>query len=94
MKINKEILNKITTNARINLTDKEKKEFLTELNEIINYFLIIDQANTKDIEPYFQPIKLKNVVREDKTDKSLTTEQALSNTKHKKNNYFKGPKVQ
>jgi len=50
----------------------------------------LDVSNEK---PCFQPIKLENVSRQDNVGKCVSQEEALQNTKHKKDGYFMGPKV-
>ena len=93
MKIDKELIKKVATNARLNLTEAEIKEFIPQLKEIINNFEIINKAPTKNIEPSFQPLEIKNITREDKTEPCLSQEDILKNSKHKSNGYFKGPKA-
>jgi len=89
----KEILENVAKNARLKLTEKEIKEFTLELEEVLKSFSILDKIDTKNVEPSFQPLEIKNVFREDIIKKSLSQEEALSNTKNKKDGYFKGPKA-
>ena len=56
-------------------------------------FSTIDKCDTKNTKPSFQPIEIKNQVREDLVEDSLTQEEALANTEHKKDGYFKGPRA-
>jgi len=93
MNINKELLEKIAKNARLKLSESEKEEFESQLSDILKHFQTLDQLDTKNAEPSFQPVNIPAVFREDKTGKCLTQDQALSNTKHKKDGFFKGPKV-
>jgi aspartyl-tRNA(Asn)/glutamyl-tRNA(Gln) amidotransferase subunit C len=93
MKIDKELILSVAKNARLNLSEKEINEFLPELKEILESFSKLDKVNTKKVEPAFNPIELKNIYREDEVEKSLSQEEALKNTKHKNNGYFKGPKA-
>ncbi len=93
MNIDKDLIKKVAKNARLNLTESEIKEFLPQLKEILNSFSVINDVNTDNIKPSFQPIEIKNVYREDKIEKSLTQQEALANTKHKKDGFFKGPKA-
>ena len=84
MEINKELIEKVAKVSRLKLSEKEIREFQPQLNEIVKFFSILDEADTKSIKPSFQPIEIKNVLREDKViqkDQGL-----LSNTKHKKDN--------
>ena len=92
-KIDKELLLKVAVNARLNLTDSEVKKFLPQLEGILEAFAKLDKLDVSKEAPSFQPIPLKNVLREDVVGKCLSNEEALANTKHKKDGYFKGPKV-
>jgi|TARA_Y100000310_G_C20631198_1_gene788742 aspartyl-tRNA(Asn)/glutamyl-tRNA(Gln) amidotransferase subunit C len=93
MKVDKELIEHVADIARLKLTDKEVKEFQLQLKEILNTFSEIDKVNTDNTKPSFQPVEVKNIMREDKIGSCLTQEEALSSTEHKKDGYFKGPKV-
>jgi len=93
VKINKELIEHVAEVARLKLTDKEKEKFSKEIKEIIEVFSKIDKVDTKNVETSLQPVELKNMLREDKEEKSFTQEEALSLTDHKKDGYFKGPKA-
>jgi len=93
VKINKELIEHVAEVARLKLTDKEIEKFSKELREIIESFSKLDEVDTKSIEPSLQPVELKNMLRDDKEEKSFTQEEALSLTDHKKGGYFKGPKA-
>jgi len=93
VKINKELIEHVAGLARLKLTDKEIEKFSKELKEVIEAFSKLDNVDTKGIEASLQPVELKNMLREDKEEKSFTQEQVLSLTDHKKDGYFKGPKA-
>ena len=93
MKVNKELIEHIASLARLKLTEKEIKKFLPQLKEILDAFSKLDELNTKNVKSSFHPVELKNFMREDKAGKCLSVEEALSNTKHKKDSYFKGPRA-
>lgn len=93
VKINKELIEHVAEVARLKLTDKEIEKFSKELKEVIEAFSSIDKVDTKDIDTSLQAVELKNMLREDKEEKSFTQEEALSLTEHKKEGYFKGPKA-
>jgi len=93
MKVDQELIKKVAENARLNLSKKELDEFLPQFKEIIENFSKLDNLDTKNIKPSFQPVELNNVFRNDISKKSLTQEEALRNTKHKKDGYFKGPRI-
>ncbi|MCX8158132.1 MAG: Asp-tRNA(Asn)/Glu-tRNA(Gln) amidotransferase subunit GatC [Candidatus Diapherotrites archaeon] len=93
IKVDLELLEKICKNARLRLTEDEKKEFLPQLQEVINAFSVLEELDISKTKPSFQPIVIKNVWREDIINRSFSAEEALANTVHKKDYYFKGPKV-
>jgi len=90
----KETIDYVSKLALLDLTEEEKEKFSTQLNDIIVYFKKLDDINTENIEPTTHPIEgLKNVFREDVPWKSLSTEEALQNAEHKKDGYFKAPRI-
>jgi len=93
MRVDKELLQHVAVIARLKLTDKEIKEFIPELKEILEAFSKLDKVDTKGIKPSFQPVEIKDVTREDKIEASLTQEEALANSPNKKDGYFKGPRA-
>ena len=92
MKLDKELIKKVAKNARLNLSDSEVEEFLPQLKDVWDNFETIQKAPTNNVESSFQPIEIKNVFREDEVKPCLSQEEALMNTKHKQDGYFKGPK--
>jgi aspartyl-tRNA(Asn)/glutamyl-tRNA(Gln) amidotransferase subunit C len=93
MEITPELVKRVAANARLNLKEEEVKKFAAEMKEILAAFEQLKEVNTDNIEPSFHPIPVKNVAREDKPGKCLDREEALSLTPHRKDPYFKGPKV-
>ena len=86
-------IEKIADIGKIDLTEKEKKMFRDDLKNILKAFENISEVNTDKIKPTFQPVEVKNIVREDIIEKSLDRETALANTKNKEGSYFTGPKA-
>lgn len=93
MEVTKELVKRIAEQSRLNLSDEEIEKLIPQLKEILRTFSELDKLDTKNVEPSFHPIEIKNVLREDKTKGCLTNEKALSLAPHKKNNYFLGPKT-
>jgi len=93
VKVDRALLLKVAANARLNLTDAEIRKFLPQLEEVLKSFSKLDELDVSKEAPSFQPMPLKNVFREDRKGGCLSNEEALSNTTHKKDGYFKGPKV-
>ena len=93
MKIDRGLLERVARNARLNLTKEEEERFLPEMKEILEAFSKLDEVDTKNVNGVVQPVELKNVVRADKAEKCLEQNDALRNTKHKKDKYFVGPRA-
>ena len=93
MEINDRLIENIARISRLNLTKSEIKEFLPQLKEVLNNFSKLNELNIEKVKPSFQPIIVKNILREDVVGKCLTQEEALKNSKHKKNGYFVGPRA-
>ncbi len=93
MKIDKDLIRHVAEVARLELTDAEIKEFLPQLKDILETFSQIQKVDTANIKPSFHPIELNGAMREDVPKESLSNEAALKNTVHKKDGYFKGPRI-
>lgn len=93
MDIDKDLIIKVAKNARLKLTEEEIKEFLPQFKEILNAFSELDKINTNNVKPSFQPLNIRNSLREDTPKECVPTDEILKNTKHKKDSYFLGPKA-
>ncbi len=89
-----ETIDYVSKLALLDLTNEEKEKYSKQLRDIISYFKKLNDLDTSDIEPTTHPIEgLKNVFREDIPWESLSNEEALKNTEHKKDGYFKAPRI-
>lgn len=92
-KIDEQTLKKVAGIARLKLSEDETKKFTKQLQSVLDAFKALNEVDTEKVEPAFHPFEIKNVFREDTVEPSLTTEEALSNTKHKEGKHFKGPRI-
>ncbi len=93
MEVNKEMIERVAGVARLDLTDEEVEKFVPQLKEILETFSKLDEVDTEEVQPSFQPVELKDSFREDKIEESVSQKEALKNVKHKKEGYIMGPKV-
>ncbi|MCD6434315.1 MAG: Asp-tRNA(Asn)/Glu-tRNA(Gln) amidotransferase subunit GatC [Candidatus Diapherotrites archaeon] len=91
--IDREILLRVAKNARLKLTKKEIEEFLPQLEEILKAFAKISEIDVSNEQLAVHPIEIEQKTREDKIGEGLSVEDSLKNAKHKKGNYFLGPKA-
>ena len=90
----KETIDHIAKLALLDLSEEEKVKLAKEVGDILNYFKKLDNLDTSNVRPLTHPIDgLKNVFREDEPWESLSNEDALKNAKHKKDGYFKAPRI-
>lgn len=93
MKLDKEVVRHVAEVARLKLSEKEIEEFLPQLKEVLDAFSKLDEIDVKNEKPSFQPIEIKNAMREDEVRPSLPKEEALKNSPNTKDGYFKGPRA-
>lgn len=93
MEVDKQLLENVAKVARLKLTNNELDEFIPQVKEILESFQILNEVNTDNVKPSFQPVPIKNRLREDIPKEPLSTKDALKNTKFKQGTYFKGPKA-
>ena len=91
--VDRKLLEHVAEVARLKLTEQEIKKFLPQLKEALEFFSKLEEVDTNNIKPSFQPVELKNVMREDAEKECLSQDEALSLTEHKKDGYFKGPRA-
>lgn len=95
VEIDKELIKKVSINARINLTESELEKFVPQIKEVIlESFSKLDSIEANE-KPSFQPIELSNKFRRDEVKPSLPIDVVFSNVSKelKKENYIMGPKV-
>ncbi len=77
--------------ANLKIKPEDEEKFEKQLNEIVSYVEKLNEVDTKGVEITSQVTGLENVAREDVLDESrtLTQEEAISNTKSQENGLFK-----
>lgn len=74
--------------ANLPLTIEEKSLYESQLTSILDYVEQVESVDTKRVEPTFNVTPNKNVTRKDIVSKSLTQDDALSNSPNKKNGFI------
>lgn len=76
--------------SKLQLTDEEIEKYWKQLEETVEYVDNLKELDTTKAESTSQTTNLTNVTFEDGTEnkQALSQEQALSNTKNKKDGYF------
>jgi len=88
MSLTKEQVKYVAKLANLPLSEDEEETFAKQLSKIIEYIDQLNKVDTKGIAPTYNISMNKNITREDIPSKSLTQEEALSNSSNKKDGFF------
>ena len=87
--ISKEQVEYMTSLAKLKISEDKIDEFTSNMGEVLDYLKILEEVETKDIEPLYQVYDYNQVFREDNVEEGLTREEVLENTVEKQYGYFK-----
>ena len=93
MKINDELVQHIAHLARLEFEGDELNEIKGDMSKIIGFMDKLSELDTEDVEPLIFMTDKVNVLREDKPERKLTSEDALRNAPKKDSDYFRISKV-
>ncbi|MDY6778184.1 MAG: Asp-tRNA(Asn)/Glu-tRNA(Gln) amidotransferase subunit GatC [Candidatus Nanohaloarchaea archaeon] len=91
--VDRETVEQVAENARLNLDGDELETFRGDLEDILDAFESLDEIDTEGVEPAFHPIEVGDRKRDDEREESFSQEEALANTKNKEDGFFKGPRA-
>ena len=93
MQVSKEDLLHIAKLAHLKLKDGEIEEYLVNLQDILNYSEVINNAPVNDLDITIGTNNEKNVFRKDEVKQFEDMELLLQNAPTEESNMFKIPKV-
>ena len=93
MQVSKEELLHIANLAKLELKDSEVEDYLKNLDNILEFSKIINNAPTDDLDITIGANAAKNVFRKDEVKVFEDREALLQNAPVKENNMFKVPKI-
>ena len=89
-----ETVEKVAKLSRLELSEKELRLYEKQLAAILGFINKLSELETTNTSPTSHPLSgLKNVFREDRIRKSLSSEEALKNAPSKKESLFSVPKI-
>jgi aspartyl-tRNA(Asn)/glutamyl-tRNA(Gln) amidotransferase subunit C len=91
--ITREDVERIAGLARLSLTEAETERAVSDLEEILSYVDLLDQAETEGVEATSHVIPLATPLRDDAVIERLDPELALSNAPLAEGTAFVVPKV-
>ncbi len=93
MEVSKEEILHIANLARLNLTDEEIPEYIKNLQDILNFANIVNEAPIDGLDTAISAIDNYNVFRKDEVKVFKDNDALLQNAPEKEDNMFKIPKV-
>lgn len=84
MKISAEEIKKIALLSRLNIEDDQIEEVGKQLNDILAYMDLLNQVDITDVAPTAHAVSMRNVMRDDVPQPSLSNEKALSMRRNRK----------
>ncbi|HHY19050.1 MAG TPA: Asp-tRNA(Asn)/Glu-tRNA(Gln) amidotransferase subunit GatC [Firmicutes bacterium] len=91
--IDKKTVERVADLARLHLTEEEKEDMTKSLNEILEFEQKLANLDTDDVEPTIHAIELKNVMRKDKVEESLSIRDVFLNAPDEAEGFFKVPRI-
>ena len=79
--------------ARLKLSDDEVGLFAEQLTRILQYVSQIESLETDGVEPFAHPLRVTNVLREDRVEDGLSHEEATANAADVMDGCFRVPAV-
>ena len=93
MKINKEVITKLSSLSKLKFNEQETELISEDLSKMVNFINQLKEIETDGVEPLIHMNEEINNWREDNLGEVLDQEKALSNSPIKDSTYFKLPKV-
>lgn len=93
MQVTKQELLHIANLARLELKEEEMDEYLANLQNILDFAQIVNNAPVEGLEVTIGANEAKNVFRKDEVKQFKDREALLENAPSKEDNMFKIPKV-
>jgi aspartyl-tRNA(Asn)/glutamyl-tRNA(Gln) amidotransferase subunit C len=86
-------IEKIERLAALKLQGEEKESIIKDLEEILNYFNILKEVNTEDVEPLVYTEEIKLFLRKDEIKEGLPIKEVEKNRELFGDNFFKVKKI-
>lgn len=83
MKLSGEEVRRIAKLARLGLTDQEVEKFSVQLSDILSHAKMLDEVDTRNVEPVAQITGLKDVFYEDRRKDCVYMDELLAQSPQK-----------
>ncbi len=93
IQVDEKLVNEIASLARLDLSQEETKIFVSQFRDILEYVSILNEVDTENVPPAYLSSANQSVMREDKIEASIPTEEFISNAPESKDDYVVIPRV-
>lgn len=93
LKVDEKLVKEIASLARLDLSQEETKTFVSQFKDILDYVSILNEVDTENVPPAYAASANKTVIREDRIEESIPTEDFLANAPEAKDDYVIIPRV-
>ena len=93
MKIDSSTIRKIAHLARLEFHEKDEKDMIRDMTEILSWVEKLNELDTENVEPLTNMSYEINRLRDDSVKPHLDHDDALKNAPDKDEHYFRVPKV-
>lgn len=91
--VDEKLVREIASLARLDLSNEETRMFVSQFKDILDYVSILNEVDTENVAPAYLSSTNKTVVREDKIEKSVSTDEFLANAPESKDAYVVIPRA-
>ena len=94
MKIDKSTVDRLAKLSKLEFSDEKKLEMVEDFKKMVGFVNTLKEVNTEGVKPLIYVNEdVTNVLRSDKVEGMLSSEEALKNAPDKDSSYIKVPKV-
>ena len=92
-RITREEVERVADLARLRLEPVEAERMSAELDVVLEYAQLLQEVDTRDVEPTSHPVPLPTPMREDRPAPPVDPEVALANAPEREDSAFVVPRV-
>ncbi|PFO01183.1 Asp-tRNA(Asn)/Glu-tRNA(Gln) amidotransferase GatCAB subunit C [Bacillus sp. AFS076308] len=92
-RISTEEVKHVANLARLAVTEEEVEKFTKQLDKIITFAEQLNELDTENVKPTYHVLDMKNVLREDVSQKGLPREEVLKNAPEHQDGQIKVPSI-
>ena len=93
IQVDEKLVKEIASLARLDLSQEETELFVPQFKDILDYVSVLNEVDTENVPPAYLSSANKSVIREDKIEESVPTEDFLANVPQSKDEYVVIPRV-